>query len=131
MDQSWKIAPVGRDVAAASGGMVTVEWTLNQVPDKDWFQFVIFSGETKSGSLTFVMSDPTLSGKKLRFTVPNDDMESAVRWVEKSIEAANQKFDAQVLSKRRREAEAQQAAATAEEQQLREARERLNKLDKG
>jgi hypothetical protein len=131
MDQDWEIASISRDVVAANGGMVTVEWTLNQVPDREWFQFLVFSGEAKSGSLTFLMSDPTLSGRKLRFTVPNDDLAAAVRWIEKSIGMANQKFDAQVLSKRRREDEARQAAAAAAEQQLREARERLEKLDEG
>jgi hypothetical protein len=89
---------------------------LNQVPDRDWFQFVVFSGESKSGSFTFIRSEPTLSGKRLQFTV------RTTTW---------QTPSGGVLSKRRREAEAQQASAAAAKEQLREAREQLNKLDEG
>lgn len=128
MEQDWEIKATGRDVIAADQNTIVLEWTLNQTPDPEWMQFLIASGAPKSGSLTFVMSDPKLVGNKLRMVAEDRDLEPAVGWVEKSIPIANQKFESQVLARRRREDAQRREQEEAKEARLREARARLQDL---
>lgn len=128
MKEDWHIKSTSRDVVAEHSGELVLEWTLNQTPEPNWIQFLITSGVPKSGSMAFIASEPRLVGNLLRVNVSAGDLEGAVTWVEQSIPIANQKFEAQVLVKRRREEAQRQEQQAAQEARLQEARARLDRL---
>lgn len=78
--------------------------------------------------MTFIGHDPRLFGDRFRMVIEDRDLEAAVRWVEQSIPIANQKFELQVLAKRRREDEHRQQQEAAKEARLQDARARLDRL---
>jgi hypothetical protein len=127
--QDWKITAGSPDVVEAHGSTLVLEWTLNKAPDPEWMQFLINSGATRSGSLTFVAHDPKLIGNKVRMFIEDRDVEAATRYMEQSIPLANQKFDSQVLSKRRREATQRQEQEAATSARIEQVRERIRKLN--
>jgi hypothetical protein len=128
MEPDWEIKATGRDVIGGDQSSIVLEWTLNRNPDPEWLQFLIASGVSKAGSMTFISHDPKLLGNRLRMVMEDRDLEAAVRWVEQSIPIANQKFELQVLAKRRREDEQRQQQEAAKDARLQEARTRLNRL---
>jgi hypothetical protein len=128
MEKDWEIKATGRDVIQAKQGTIVLEWTLNQSPEQDWMQFLIASSVTKSGSMTFLRSDPKLMGDRLRMVVEDRDLEAAVSWIEQSIPIANQKFESQVLAKRRREEEQRRQQEAADQAELQQARDRLGRI---
>jgi hypothetical protein len=127
-EQDWEISWTGKDVIDSKGNVIVLEWTLNRVPDTEWVQFLVSSGVGKSGSAEFIASEPRLVHDRVRITVPDRDLEAAVTYVEESIRAANQKFNTQVMTRRRREAAEREAQEAANQQQLKDARDRLNRL---
>ena len=129
MDQEWEIHYVGRKVVNAPVGLVVIEWALNRSPEEEWVMYLISAPGPKSGSADFVARAPEVDGNRLRFTVREGDLENAVRWVERAIEAANRTFDTHVMSRRRQAETERQAEETAREARLMEARQRLDRLD--
>jgi hypothetical protein len=59
--------------------------------------------------MTFIATEPQLLVDRVRITVPSNDLDSAVNWVQASIRAANQTFEARVMTRRRREAAEREA----------------------
>lgn len=132
MQEDWEITASSPDVVEQQGSMLVLEWTLSRRPDPEWTQFLAYSGAPKSGSLTFISHDPKVVGDKLRLVVEDRDIEAAARYVEQSIPIANQKFESQVIARRRREAvqrQEQEAAATARLEQARDRLRRASGLD--
>ena len=86
VEEDWEIKSTGPDVIDADQNTIVLEWTLNQTPDPDWKQFLITSGVPKSGSLTFVISEPKLLGNKIRMVVEDRDLNEAVAWVESQFQ---------------------------------------------
>jgi hypothetical protein len=127
MDQNWEVKAIEQDVVGKDRGALVLEWTLNQRPDPEWTQFFINSDVQKNGSATFVFSRPSVSGNKIRMHAEDIDIEAAARYVEESILRANKNFDARILTKRRREAEAQQQHQAKEADQIADARDRLRR----
>jgi hypothetical protein len=119
----------GREVISASAGNVLIEWRLSRAPNSEWTQFLTTSGVPKMGSLSFVMTEPRVVHDRVRITVPDGDLESAVRWVEASIAEANEKYRLRVLPRLQQEAERVRALQVAERSQLDSARERLRQLN--
>jgi hypothetical protein len=129
MDQEWEIHHVGRKVVDAPLGMFVIEWTLNHTPESEWIKYLISAPGQKSGSMSFIASAPEVSANRLRITVPEGDLENAVRWVEGSIESANQTFYTYVVSRRQQEDEGRQEEKAARERRIMEARQRLDRMD--
>jgi hypothetical protein len=77
--------------------------------------------------MVFLMTEPVVIGN-LVMTIPADDLESAVRWVEASLDSANQLFRSRVLARRQLEAERLQQQQAAAQAELEAARERLRNL---
>jgi hypothetical protein len=128
MQDDWTITAGTPDVVQQQGSTLVLEWPLNRTPDPEWEQFFVHSGAPRSGSLTFISHDPRVVGNKLRLFVEDRDIEAAARYVGQSIPLANQKFESQVMARRRRETaqkQEQEAAATA---RLEQARDRLRRV---
>lgn len=120
---------VSRNVTAATGGGITVEWKLDRTPDDDWKGYLRSPGVTKTGTIGFIQAEPYVISDMIRITVPDADLESAVRWVEAAAAAANQKYETYVVARaRQREAERQAAGAEAAAS-IQRAQERLRKMD--
>jgi hypothetical protein len=128
-EEDWEIAAGAPDVKEAQGSTLVLEWTLNKTPDPEWAQFLVYSGAPKSGSMTFIAHDPKIVGNKVSMVVEDRDVEAAARYVQQSIPLANQKFESQVLAKRRREAAQRQEQEAATAARMEQARDRLRKLD--
>lgn len=128
MQEDWKITASSPDVVEQQGSTLVLEWTLNRRPDPEWTQFLVYSGAHKSGSLTFITHEPKITGNKLRMFIEDRDIEAAARYIEQSIPLANQKFESQVLSRRRREAELKQEQGAAATARLEQARDRLRRV---
>jgi len=92
-------------------------------------QFLVHSGASKSGSMTFISQDPKLVGNSLRMRIEDRDVEAAARHIEQAIPLANQKFESQVLTRRQREAKQKQEQEAATAARTEQARERLRKLN--
>lgn len=127
MQADWEITASSPDVVEQQGSMLVLEWTLNRRPDPEWTQFLAYSGAPKSGSLTFITHDPKVVGNKLRLVIEDRDIEAAARYVEQSIPLANQKFESQVMARRRREDEQRQQTDAAATARLDQARDRLRR----
>jgi hypothetical protein len=125
MVQDWAIRVVGRDVAESKGGILILEWTLNQSPDPEWTPFLVHSSVQKSGSATFAFSQPVISGNKVRMPVEDRDIEAAASYIDKSISYANERFESQVVARRQREAERKQQEEAAQAARLDQVRDRL------
>lgn len=132
MQEDWEITVGAPDVVEARGSTVLLEWPLNKTPDPEWIQFLVYSDAPKSGSMTFIAHNPQLIGNKLRMFMEDRDVEAAARYIEQSVPLANQKFEAQVVARRRREADQateQEAASMARMEQVRERLRKLNGSD--
>lgn len=68
-------------------------------------------------------------GRKLRIRISDADLETAVRYVQASIPAANQMYRTRVVARRERNAAEKQARDAADASQLEQARERLRRLN--
>ena len=129
MDQEWQIQYVDRKIADAPLGLITIEWTLSRSPEEEWIKYLTNASGSKSGTRDFLSRVPEVTGKRLRFTVLEADLENAVNWVEKAIPSANQLFDTYVMSRRRQEQAKREKEEAARQRRILEARQRLDRMD--
>lgn len=106
-----------------------IEWALNRSPEPEWIRYFVTAPGQRSGSVDFLTRAPEVLGSKVRFTVPEGDLENAVRWVERTIGEANQAFNTYVMSRRQQEESERQAEEVTRERRLLEARQRLERLN--
>jgi hypothetical protein len=121
VDEASDIKLVSCDVKRPERGLLVLEWTLNQRPEPEWLDFLNHSGASKSGSIGYAK----LRGAKLLMHVEDHDIELAGNYIMKSIPIANQRFESEVLAKRRHESTERLAQEAAIEASLQEARARL------
>ena len=129
MGQEWEIYHTGRKVVDAPPGLIVIEWALNRSPEPEWIRYFVTAPGQRSGSVDFLTRAPEVLGSKVRFTVPEGDLENAVRWVERTIGEANQAFNTYVMSRRQQEESERQAEEVTRERRLLEARQRLERLN--
>lgn len=115
--QSPEITIIGcGDAVKVDGTFIVLEWSLNRRPDPEWPQF---------------LRNPRIEyrGSKLRMHVEDNDIEAADSLVKNVVLVANQSFESQILSRRRREEEEARERESANEVRLQDARARLRKIN--
>jgi hypothetical protein len=126
----WK--PVGittKKVVEAKDGFVTLSIALNNDQSfVEWEKRFELAAEGRQGSLGYIKDPgPTVRGQEISWTVPEADMEDAVRYVRAKIEAANRSM-AQYVEESKRAMENANAAERVKQSRVAELQERLDQI---
>jgi len=91
-EPSQPIVILDRQSEVGTVGRTVLKFTLNAAPASDWVQLFHDAVGTKSGSFNFIHSDPEVSGNTIIWSVPVEDVQAAVEYVEEALPRANGKY---------------------------------------
>src|SRR6266404_7135026 len=101
-------------------GLLNVRVPLSAYPPDEWQDFFL---RPVGVGLSMSMHSPDLRGDEVVLRPPDSEVERYVKHVDERIVAANARYEAEVLPKRRAALQRADAAAAQEEERLRAARE--------
>ena len=129
-DVQWTpVEAVSKKVAKKmAGGRITLEFRLNQAPDIEWEKGRQVTGTGRSGPMEYVMGpEPRVVGDLITWDIPEQAMADAVSYVNRSIEAANQRYRG-VLARRQAEKEKRAEKEAKDQASIEELQRKLDEL---
>jgi hypothetical protein len=128
----WRPIEIASKTAHSTPGsaLITIRWEMSAAPDPDWTNAFESAPWAKNGSGAYALAPGKAAARGprlLEWTVPESDIEDAVKVVQEAIDHANALYPA-VLEHRRQKAIQAQEQKDTEKLRLERIQEKLDEL---